>query len=180
MQETWVLSQVLEDPLEEEMATHSSILAWKIPQIEEPGGLQFMRVQRVGHSFETEHTHTHTHTHCFFLKHNATAHLTLKYYVNIFYMHWETKKKSDDLLYCNIHFLCNGLEGKLQSLCMRYASAFPSLCWNSLTSFLCSNTKHKTALTLLFEGVNLLSLKLFYNCNNQRIASLLDLGPEKI
>ena len=40
MQETWVQSQGEEDPLEEEMATHSSILAWKIPWTEEPGGLQ--------------------------------------------------------------------------------------------------------------------------------------------
>ena len=38
-----------EDPLEEEMATHYSILAWKIPQTQEPGGLQSMGSQRVGH-----------------------------------------------------------------------------------------------------------------------------------
>ena len=37
------------DPLEDEMATHSNILAWRIPQTEEPGGLQFMGSQRVGH-----------------------------------------------------------------------------------------------------------------------------------
>ena len=41
---------VREDPLEEHMATHSSILAWRIPRIEEPGGLQSMRSQRVGHN----------------------------------------------------------------------------------------------------------------------------------
>ena len=48
-QETWVafLGQV--DPLEKEMATHSSILAWRIPWTEEPGGLQSMGSQRVGH-----------------------------------------------------------------------------------------------------------------------------------
>ena len=38
-----------EDPLEKEMATHSSILAWKIPWVEEPGRLQSMQLQRVGH-----------------------------------------------------------------------------------------------------------------------------------
>ena len=38
-----------EDPLEKGRATHSSILAWKIPWTEEPGGLQFMGLQRVGH-----------------------------------------------------------------------------------------------------------------------------------
>ena len=42
MQETWVQSVGQEDPLEEGMATHSSILAWRIPWTEEPGGLQSM------------------------------------------------------------------------------------------------------------------------------------------
>ena len=45
------------------MATHSSVLAWKIPWTEEPGGLQSMRSQRVGHNWAHTHTHTHTHTH---------------------------------------------------------------------------------------------------------------------
>ena len=49
MQETWVQSLGWEDSLEEGMATYSSILAWRIPQIEEPGGLQSMWSQRVGH-----------------------------------------------------------------------------------------------------------------------------------
>ena len=49
MQETWVQSLGWEDPLEKEMATHSSTLAWKIPWIEEPGRLQSMGWQRVGH-----------------------------------------------------------------------------------------------------------------------------------
>ena len=47
---SWVWSQCQEDALEKEMATHSSILAWKIPWTEEPGGLQFMGSQRVGHN----------------------------------------------------------------------------------------------------------------------------------
>ena len=49
MPETWVQSLGQEDPLEKEMATHSSILAWKIPWTEEPGGLQSMGSQKVGH-----------------------------------------------------------------------------------------------------------------------------------
>ena len=49
MWETWVQSLGWEDPLEEGMATHSSILAWRIPWTEEPGGLQSMGLQRVGH-----------------------------------------------------------------------------------------------------------------------------------
>ena len=49
MLETRVRSLGREDPLEKEMATHSSILAWKIPRMEEPGRLQSMGSQRVGH-----------------------------------------------------------------------------------------------------------------------------------
>ena len=49
MRETWVRSLGWEDPLEKEMATHSSILAWKIPWMEEPGRLQSMGSQRVGY-----------------------------------------------------------------------------------------------------------------------------------
>ena len=49
MQETRVRSLAREDPLEKEMATHSSILAWRIPRTEEPGGLQSMGSHRVGH-----------------------------------------------------------------------------------------------------------------------------------
>ena len=49
MQETQVRSLGWEDPLEKEMATHSSILAWRIPQMEEPGRLQSTELQRVGH-----------------------------------------------------------------------------------------------------------------------------------
>ena len=58
MQETWVQSLGQEDPLGEEMATHSSVLAWKIPWTEEPGGLQFMGSQRVGQDWVTEHIGT--------------------------------------------------------------------------------------------------------------------------
>ena len=50
MRETWVGSLGLEDPLEKAMAPHSSTLAWKIPWMEEPGGLQFMGSLGVGHN----------------------------------------------------------------------------------------------------------------------------------
>ena len=50
MQETWVRTLGCEDPLEKEMATHSSILAWESPWTEEPGGLQSMALQRVRHT----------------------------------------------------------------------------------------------------------------------------------
>ena len=58
MRETWVQSLGQEDPLEKETATHSSILAWRISWTEEPGGLQSMGSQRVGHDWATSHTHT--------------------------------------------------------------------------------------------------------------------------
>ena len=53
MRETQVQSLSQEDPLEKEMATHSSILAWKIPSTEEPGSLQSMESQKVGHDWVT-------------------------------------------------------------------------------------------------------------------------------
>ena len=49
MWETWVQSMGQEDPLEKGMANHATILAWRIPWTEEPGGLQSMESQRVGH-----------------------------------------------------------------------------------------------------------------------------------
>ena len=75
MRETWVGSLGWKDPLKEGMTAHSSILAWENPQTKEPGGLQSMWSQRVGHNWGTNHityiyvcvcvyvcTHTHTHT----------------------------------------------------------------------------------------------------------------------
>ena len=59
-QEMWVWSLGREDLLEKEMATYSSILAWKIPWTEEPFGLQFMGLQRVGRDWAAGSTHTHT------------------------------------------------------------------------------------------------------------------------
>ena len=54
MQETWVQSLGREDPLKKGMATHSSILAWRIPWAEEPGRLQSMGSQRVGYDLAPE------------------------------------------------------------------------------------------------------------------------------
>ena len=54
MQDTQVWSLVQEDPLEKEMTTHSSILAWKTLWTEEPGGLQYLGSQRIGHDLATE------------------------------------------------------------------------------------------------------------------------------
>ena len=51
--ETWVRSLGQEDPLEEEIATHSNILTWKIPWTEEPGRLQSLGSKRVGHNLAT-------------------------------------------------------------------------------------------------------------------------------
>ena len=53
-QETWVRSLGWEDPLEKGMATHSSILAWRLPWTEEPGGLQSTKLQGVGQDLAIE------------------------------------------------------------------------------------------------------------------------------
>ena len=71
MWETWVQSLGWDDLLEKEMATHSSILAWKIPWMEEPGRLQSMGLQRGGHNWATsqmsvlQYVHIHTHSHMY-------------------------------------------------------------------------------------------------------------------
>ena len=58
MRETRIQPLGQEDPLDMEMAIHSNIPAWRIPRTEEPGGLQFMGLQRVGHNWVTN-THSH-------------------------------------------------------------------------------------------------------------------------
>ena len=59
VRETWVQSLSWEDALEECMATHSSILAWRIPWTEKPGGLQSIGLQRVEHNWATKHSAAH-------------------------------------------------------------------------------------------------------------------------
>ena len=60
IQETQVRFLGQKDPLEKEMATHSSILAWRIPWTEEPSGLQFIGSQRVGHDLATKPLHSNS------------------------------------------------------------------------------------------------------------------------
>ena len=80
IQETWVRSLGWEDPLEKEMATHSSTLAWKIPRTEEPGRLQSMEFQRVGHDWATS---------LHFLNHTAPGfQLWFYFYHWIWVVHW--------------------------------------------------------------------------------------------
>ena len=57
VQETWVRSLGREDPLEKEMTTHSSILAWRISWTEEPGGLQYMGSKESGMTEQLTHSH---------------------------------------------------------------------------------------------------------------------------
>ena len=68
MRESWVRSLGWEDPLEKEMAAHSSTLAWKIPWTEKPGRLQSMGSQRVRHDGETSLSLSHIKA----MPHNAT------------------------------------------------------------------------------------------------------------
>ena len=81
LQETQVWSLGWEDPLEEEMTNHSSILAWRIPWTEEPGGLQSMELQRVEQDWET---YTHTHTHTVDLQCCVTLRCTAQWFKHIF------------------------------------------------------------------------------------------------
>ena len=76
MWEIWVGSLGQEDPLEKGMAVHSSILAWRIPWTEEPGGLRSMGSQRVGYDWATN-THTQTHITHTTHRHTATTKWTL-------------------------------------------------------------------------------------------------------
>ena len=74
MWETWVWSLDWDDPLEEGMATHSSILAWRIPWAEESGGLQSMESHRVGHDWVTKHS---TAQHSIFLENWHFLHINM-------------------------------------------------------------------------------------------------------
>ena len=75
MQETRVPTLGWEDPLEKEMATHSSILAWRIPWTEEPGGLQSTGLQRVGHDWATSRHFNLLESQCYYFQ--STVLLTL-------------------------------------------------------------------------------------------------------
>ena len=80
--QVWSLDR--EDSLEEEIATYSSILAWKTPWTEEPGGLQFMELQRVEHNWATEHAHM------------SLSHSSLVWKINsILFLTMEKMKKND-------------------------------------------------------------------------------------
>ena len=67
MQEKLVQSLAWEDSMEKEMATHSSILAWRTPWTEGPGGLQSWDCKESDVTKQLTHTHTHTHTHTYLL-----------------------------------------------------------------------------------------------------------------
>ena len=79
LQETWLWSLGQEDPLEEEMATHSSILAWRIPWTEEPGELQSTGSQRVVHNWSNlAHTHFYNTFPSYFLAKSSTTILLIR------------------------------------------------------------------------------------------------------
>ena len=88
MQETRVRSLGREDPLVKEMATHSSTLAWRIPWREEPGGLQSMGSQRVGHDWATSLFHFHQAMTYIIFCNSVTS--SLKLFSFSFMRSWET------------------------------------------------------------------------------------------
>ena len=85
MQETWVRSVGRESPLEEGMATHSIVLAWRIPWTKEPGGLQSMGLQELDLTWRLSHHHHH---HAFDCRHFKLSFLTLVSWVNSMMGHW--------------------------------------------------------------------------------------------
>ena len=90
VQNTWVQSLGWEDPLEKEMATHSSILAWRIPWTEDPSGLQSMGSQRVGHDSLALFLHCDFNhilvISCLFAKKNFRLHLCLLHILLLYCM----------------------------------------------------------------------------------------------
>ena len=87
MQETWVWCMGWEDPLEEEMTTHSNVLAWKIQWREESGRLQSMEPQRVAPNWATEHTSTML----------SFQHVVIIKSIEIFCIHFDTKSSKSSM-----------------------------------------------------------------------------------
>ena len=81
-------SRVKEDPLEKGMATYSSILAWKIPWTEEPGGLQSKGSQRIGHNWATKHTHIHYYHICYNDLWSAIFNITIAERLQLIRLRW--------------------------------------------------------------------------------------------
>ena len=118
--ETWVRSLGREDPLEKEMATHSSILAWKIPRMQEPGGLQSMGSQRVGHNWATS---PHQKPSVFFLCKLYITYLLNTYKIFLFNMKhyvWQLKH------YTNLSTFLWRLQSALLSLTQPHDTQSPN------------------------------------------------------
>ena len=124
MQETWVRTLGQEDPLEKAMAPHSSTLAWKIPWTEEPGRLQTMASQRVGHDWATSlhvtscnsafstvlSTHLCAYT-CHFIQFFDTCkHLTLRYSAQNVGSKYQAVPKISTFGCCSVAQLCPNLQ----------------------------------------------------------------------
>ena len=115
MQETWVQSLGQEDLLQEEMATHSSVLAWKILWTEEPGRLQSIGLQPVGHSWVTNTKYLHTVT---FLGSNTVPSEWTVWLFNVF------PASKSQCLYCSVW-------ARPACLCLTswWADRILSACW---------------------------------------------------
>ena len=128
MGETWVRPLGWEDPLEEGMATHSSILAWEIPWTEEPGGLQSMGSQRAGYDWATKHIHTHVYFYWSIVDLQCCTNLccTAKWLSNI-----------DILFYILFHY---GLSWDIEYNSLCYSVG---LCWLSILNVIVVTTNPK-------------------------------------
>ena len=103
MQETIVWSLCWEDPLEKEMASHSSILAWRIPWTEKPGGLQSTGLQRVGHDWATSFHFTLTKPDQLFFpvysKPGSSHTFLFKISFRLFFIHLNPSKTSSETMF---------------------------------------------------------------------------------
>ena len=125
MQETQVQSLGWEDPLEKEMAPHSSKLAWKIPWTEEPGRLQPMGLQRVGHDWATSLSFTFN-----LLRKKGTYIKECAHYVHMisFFPHWRKMKQ-------NIH-----------RIFWKYIEAAPMSMWGCENDSILGKSNHLSSL----------------------------------
>ena len=110
MKETWVWSLGREDPLEKEMATHSSTLAWKIPWMEEPGRLQSMGSQRVGQDWVTFFSFFAHYTNFFAITHSVI----LSWYLWFLFsgVSFISRKDEEASLGDHCHIIAQGNSGK--------------------------------------------------------------------
>ena len=132
MQKTWVRSLGWKDPLEKGTATHSNILAWRIPWTEEPGGLQSMGSQRVGHNRALS---------IHFLKLNRSQNVTVSWswfvFILVFFFLTPSSVIPVDRTLCHLQFQCECLSCfHLYYSCKRWLNWWPQVIKETLNTLM--------------------------------------------